>query len=89
MLRGHDSQLDARTLTAALGIAPAPSTTGEPIGSRPGETYAEARQRFDRELLQDTLAACGGKVDEAARRLGLGRSTLYKKLVALGLTSLN
>ena len=34
-----------------------------------------------------TLAACGGKVDEAARRLGLGRSTLYKKLMALGLMS--
>ena len=87
VLLGDDSQLDATALTAALGIAPAPSTTGESVSYRTGETYAEARQRFDRELLQGALAACGGKVEEAARRLGLGRSTLYKKLVALGLMS--
>ncbi|SEC84532.1 regulatory protein, Fis family, partial [Pseudomonas marginalis] len=29
--------------------------------------------------------ACGGNVVAAAQRLGLGRSTLYKKMVALGL----
>ncbi len=67
VLLGDDSQLDATALTAALGIAPAPSTTGESVSYRTGETYAEARQRFDRELLQGALAACGGKVEEAAR----------------------
>ena len=89
VLLGDDSRLDTRALAAALDGAPAPVTAGRSLPGPSGETYAEARQRFDRELLQDTLAACSGKVDEAARRLGLGRSTLYKKLVALGLTSLN
>ena len=31
------------------------------------------------------LEACGGNVVHAARQLGLGRSTLYKKMVALGI----
>ncbi len=31
------------------------------------------------------LRQCAGKVIQAAKRLGLGRSTLYKKMVALGI----
>jgi transcriptional regulator of acetoin/glycerol metabolism len=31
------------------------------------------------------LKQCEGNVVEAAKRLGLGRSTLYKKMVALGI----
>jgi len=88
VLLGDDSQLDAIALAESLGIS-AEAPNKPPVASATGETYAEARQRFDRELFQATLAACGGKVDEAARRLGLGRSTLYKKLVALGLMSQN
>ena len=85
VLLGDDSQLDAAALAEALGVSA--ELPAKPVTSATGETYAEARLRFDRELFQTTLAACGGKVDEAARRLGLGRSTLYKKLVALGLMS--
>ena len=36
-------------------------------------------------VLASALAGCGGNVVEAAKRLGLGRSTLYKKMVALGI----
>jgi len=49
------------------------------------ETFSQARERFDRQLIESALAQCGGKVTEAAARLGLGRSTLYKKMVALGI----
>jgi DNA-binding NtrC family response regulator len=49
------------------------------------ETFSAARERFDRQLIQNTLAQCAGKVPQAAVRLGLGRSTLYKKMVALGI----
>ncbi|MNR65056.1 Bacterial regulatory protein, Fis family [compost metagenome] len=49
------------------------------------ETFSQARERFDRQLIESTLAQCGGKVIEAAARLGLGRSTLYKKMAALGI----
>ncbi|MMZ70346.1 DNA-binding transcriptional regulator DhaR [compost metagenome] len=49
------------------------------------ETFSVARERFDRQLIETTLAQCGGKVVDAAARLGLGRSTLYKKMAALGI----
>lgn len=49
------------------------------------ETFAQARQRFDRQLIESALAQCAGNVPEAAARLGLGRSTLYKKMLALGI----
>ncbi|WP_275891218.1 helix-turn-helix domain-containing protein, partial [Burkholderia sp. LMG 13014] len=37
------------------------------------------------QFLTDALAACDGKVVEAAARIGIGRATLYKKLAALGI----
>jgi two-component system, NtrC family, nitrogen regulation response regulator NtrX len=45
----------------------------------------EARDRFERAYLERALAACGGNMSEAARRLGLDRSHLYRKLRALAL----
>ncbi|MCY1311631.1 Bacterial regulatory protein, Fis family [compost metagenome] len=53
----------------------------------PGEDFQGARERFERELIAGILAVHQGNVVEAARRLGLGRSTLYKKMAALGLSS--
>jgi len=50
-----------------------------------GESFSAARERFDRQVIEAALAACEGNVVEAAKRLGLGRSTLYKKMVALGI----
>ncbi len=42
--------------------------------------HAEARERFDRALLEAALAHTGGRRAEAAARLGLGRNTLTRKL---------
>ena len=39
-----------------------------------------ARADGERDLVARTLADCGGDAAEAARRLGIGRSTLYRKL---------
>ncbi|MFP3336235.1 helix-turn-helix domain-containing protein, partial [Pseudomonas sp. SIMBA_064] len=50
------------------------------------ETFSAARERLDRQVIAAALTACEGNVVEAAKRLGLGRSTLYKKMLALGIT---
>ncbi len=72
-------RLGASDIQAALG-------TLAPLAQKaPQKTYKQACEEFERQLLSDTLAHCAGNVPEAARQLGLGRSTLYKKMVALGL----
>ncbi len=73
--------LGAADIESALGRL-MPRSVDEPV-----QGYREACEAFERELLQKALARCAGNVPEAARQLGLGRSTLYKKLVALGIQS--
>jgi DNA-binding NtrC family response regulator len=50
-------------------------------------TYEEAFASFERELINQTLRACDGKVIDAARQLGISRATLYKKIAALGIAT--
>uniref|UniRef100_UPI003709B144 helix-turn-helix domain-containing protein n=1 Tax=Burkholderia gladioli TaxID=28095 RepID=UPI003709B144 len=66
-------------------------------GCRPGRSGAErdgcagngflcsGLRRLGAPLLSEALAASGGRVAEAAARIGIGRATLYKKIAALGL----
>jgi len=44
------------------------------------DLHAEARERFDRALLDAALAHTGGHRSDAAAKLGLGRNTLTRKL---------
>ncbi|XQM28371.1 sigma-54 interaction domain-containing protein [Burkholderia gladioli] len=48
-------------------------------------SYAAAFADWERRFLSEALAASGGRVAEAAARIGIGRATLYKKIAALGL----
>jgi two-component system response regulator HydG len=52
-------------------------------GTAPTPTMAQ----HERDLLKQTLEACGWNKKEAARRLGISRSTLYEKLRKHHLTS--
>jgi len=45
----------------------------------------EARELFEREYLRRQLDLCGNNVSELARKIGLERTNLYRKLKALGL----
>ena len=56
----------------------------ERLADGAGNLHAEARERFDRALLEAALAHTGGRRAEAAQRLGLGRNTLTRKLGARG-----
>jgi len=44
----------------------------------------EAREQFERAYLQQQLALCGGKVGQLAKRVGMERTHLYRKLRSLG-----
>ena len=51
----------------------------------PVQRYDDALAEFERRAIRDALQITRGKVPEAAKLLGMGRATLYKKLVALGI----
>jgi len=44
----------------------------------------EAREQFERAYLQQQLILCGGKVGQLAKRVGMERTHLYRKLRSLG-----
>jgi DNA-binding NtrC family response regulator len=77
------------------GSVPAPPSGGEDpnleafvrlcLASDDGDQYAQAHRRLDRLLLTRVLEATGGNQQEAARRLGIARETLRRRLRELGL----
>ena len=48
----------------------------------PAQSYADAMAQFEAAFLHQALDACGGRVAEAAARIGLSRAAFYKKLAA-------
>ncbi|BDG01507.1 propionate catabolism operon regulatory protein PrpR [Anaeromyxobacter oryzae] len=57
-----------------------PELLETPPAAPPHGTAREAREKQEMTVLRRVVAECGGNVSEAARRLGIGRSTIYRKL---------
>lgn len=77
--------LSAATLRLRTVAMPASETMLDPPASPAapeGNTMADAERR----ALVDAVDVCGGNLTAAARRLGIGRATLYRKLTRHGLT---
>jgi len=82
------SRLDEEDLRAVMpelldrhaAAAEAPSATVLPPPHEPGEDLRAARRAQERAHVERVIAECGGNQAEAARRLGIGRTTLYRKL---------
>jgi two-component system nitrogen regulation response regulator GlnG len=55
------------------------------LDSRTGDLYADAHRQLDRLLLTRVLGETGGNQQQAARRLGISRDTLRRRLRELGL----
>ena len=76
-----------------IGLADIESGLSSPIGR--GEPLVkqdllalplrEAREAFERAYLQQQLLLCNGKVGQLAKRVGIERTHLYRKLRALGI----
>ncbi len=70
--------LDARDIPASIaGAEPAPAQSLDSLMGRPLEDV-------EREMIQRTLQAVNGNREEAARALGIGERTLYRKLDKYG-----
>jgi transcriptional regulator with PAS, ATPase and Fis domain len=66
--------------SARLGVHLKPASQGAPARGLAGTL-----EKVERDEVRSALAACGGDVAQAAARLGLGRSTLYRRMHALGI----
>ncbi len=72
------------------GILPADSLRAEATTTAPdgvSSTYAKAVEDFERKLILNAVTAAQGRVEVAAKNLGMARATLYRKMQALGPSS--
>jgi transcriptional regulator of acetoin/glycerol metabolism len=99
LLRKYDWPGNVRQLFAALESA-AISAGGRrieaqhlPEAVRGGEQAASARYRTsgpvedERQAIEDAIAHAGGSLSRAAELLGMGRTTLWRKLRAHGIST--
>ena len=77
VVRGHDLSFDAASLTNLVAVTP-PLASAPPPSSR---TLSE----IERDHIRVALDAESGRVEAAARRLGIPRSTLYQRLKDYGI----
>jgi transcriptional regulator with PAS, ATPase and Fis domain len=84
VMLSDSEHIDARALGAFMGTeaSAAPASGAEETDTT---SYAGAMAGFEKRFLSEALRASGGRVAEAAQRIGIGRATMYKKIVALGI----
>jgi DNA-binding NtrC family response regulator len=82
LVRGN--VVDAADL-AFLGQRPASPSAAEFDLALLGGELGPAVEALERTMVRRALQACGGNRAEAARRLGIHRQLLYKKLKQLGI----
>ena len=93
---GNVRELETEIARASLFLGPTellesrhlrPELTSGP--NRSEETLKETLEKAERQRIELELERFGGKVSEAARSLGLDRSTLYRRMKALDIQSLS
>ncbi|NMO21560.1 sigma-54-dependent Fis family transcriptional regulator [Pyxidicoccus fallax] len=76
--------LDVDALPPDLGSGPVPAAPPPPP-SMQEETAPRALRELEAHAIQEALARSGGNVAQAARRLGIARSTLYRMVERFGI----
>jgi transcriptional regulator of acetoin/glycerol metabolism len=76
-----DASDDAAATSAEATEPPPPAAAASAIDPpRPGAADDATLAQLSRHLIEQALAACGGNVSQAARRLGVSRGLLYRRL---------
>jgi transcriptional regulator with PAS, ATPase and Fis domain len=89
---GNIRELENEIARAALFVRGAGLLDAAALGPRIRDGASTRRTRLkdvllaaERDAIARSLRACGGDVEKAAEELGLGRSTLYRRMKELGL----
>ena len=83
LLSGSDQDIALEEVEAEINAAAA---VDEPLVKQDllALPLREAREQFERAYLQQQLVLCNGKVGQLAKRVGMERTHLYRKLRSLG-----
>jgi DNA-binding NtrC family response regulator len=83
LILGGEEEISLSEVEAQLAAG---SSAGEPLVKQDllAMPLREAREHFERAYLQQQLILCGGKVGQLAKRVGMERTHLYRKLRSLG-----
>jgi two-component system nitrogen regulation response regulator NtrX len=83
LVLGAGEDIELEEVEAQLASA---TPQGEPLVKQDllALPLREAREHFERAYLQQQLLLCGGKVGQLAKRVGMERTHLYRKLRSLG-----
>jgi len=83
LLSESDDDISLEEVEAEINAA---APTGEPLVKQDllSLPLREAREQFERTYLQQQLVLCDGKVGQLAKRVGMERTHLYRKLRSLG-----
>jgi DNA-binding NtrC family response regulator len=69
----------------AAAVQAASSVSLPPVPVFDGEGHLRQLEQIERDLIELAIDHYAGHMSEVARRLGIGRSTLYRKLREYGL----
>jgi len=83
LLKGSGDSISLEEVEAEISVA---RPADEPLVKQDllSLPLREAREQFERSYLQQQLVLCDGKVGQLAKRVGMERTHLYRKLRSLG-----
>jgi DNA-binding NtrC family response regulator len=83
LIQGGAEEIRLEEIERELAVQAPP---GEPLVKQDllALPLREAREQFERAYLQQQLLLCNGKVGQLAKRVGMERTHLYRKLRSLG-----